>query len=154
VKEAKAMFGASLGSLSLKELQPAAAQKTEATPYRRWEDLYRQRWTWDKVAWVTHCVDCYPGNCPYRVYVKDGVALWEEPAGRYGVIEPGVPDRNPMGCQKGAGWAQMLYAQERVLYPLKRAGERGEGKWKRISWDEALTEVADAIIGAIQEVGP
>ena len=35
-------------------------------------DAYRDKWRWDKVFWATHCVDCYPGNCPYRVYVRDG----------------------------------------------------------------------------------
>jgi DMSO reductase family type II enzyme molybdopterin subunit len=61
---------------------------------------------------------------------------------------------NPMGCNKGVAWSQLLYAPERVLHPLRRAGERGEGKWQRISWDEALTELADAFIDAIQEAGP
>jgi len=103
-------------------------------PYTSWEDLYRQRWQWDKVVWGTHCVDCYPGNCPYRVYVKDGIVLHEEQAATYNVIEEGVPDMNPMGCQKGAMWGQMLYSRERLLYPLKRVGERGSGRWKRISW--------------------
>jgi anaerobic selenocysteine-containing dehydrogenase len=89
-----------------------------------------------------------------RVYVKDGIALREEQCGVMPIIEDGVPDMNPMGCQKGVAWAQMHYSQERVLYPLKRDGERGSGKWKRISWDEALTEVADSVIDAIQEQGP
>ncbi|HLA19580.1 MAG TPA: molybdopterin-dependent oxidoreductase, partial [Dehalococcoidia bacterium] len=106
------------------------------------------------MAWGTHCVDCYPGNCPYRVYVKDGVVFREEQAGTYATVEEGVPDMNPMGCQKGAMWSQMLYARDRVLHPLKRAGQRGEGKWKRISWDQALTGVADAMLDAIQETGP
>jgi len=35
-----------------------------------------------------------------------------------------------------------LYHPERLLYPLKRVGKRGEGKWKRVSWDEALDEIA------------
>ena len=148
------MFGASLGSLNLKDLQQKEARKTADYPYRGWEDVYRRQWTWDKVAWGSHCVDCYPGNCPYRIYIKDGVVWCEEQAGSFGVVEPGVPDMNPMGCQKGAGWGHMLHAKERVAYPLKRAGERGEGKWQRISWDEALTEVADAVIDAIQETGP
>jgi DMSO reductase family type II enzyme molybdopterin subunit len=134
------------------EAVPSVEPRRE--PYRRWEDLYRQQWRWDRVAWASHCVDCYPGNCPFRVYVKDGTVLREEQAGTYDTVEPGVPDMNPMGCQKGVAWVQMLYGQERVLYPLKRAGSRGEGKWKRISWDEALTEIADAIIDAIQEGGP
>ena len=45
-------------------------------------------------------------------------------------------------CSKGAAGINQLYDPDRVLYPMKRAGKRGEGKWKRISWDEALTEVA------------
>src|SRR4030065_514768 len=49
---------------------------------------------------------------------------------------------------------QTLYSRERVLSPLKRVGERGAGRWKRISWDDALAEVADSVIDAIQEVGP
>jgi anaerobic selenocysteine-containing dehydrogenase len=45
-------------------------------------------------------------------------------------------------CSKGAAGINQLYDPDRVLYPMKRAGQRGEGKWKRISWDEALNEVA------------
>ena len=45
-------------------------------------------------------------------------------------------------CSKGAAGINQLYDPDRVLYPMKRVGKRGEGKWKRISWDEALTEVA------------
>ena len=119
-----------------------------------WADTYRDRWKWDKIAWGTHCVDCYPSNCPYRVYVKDGVVLREEQAGNFKTVEAGVPDMNPAGCQKGAAWSQMLYGKERVLYPQRRVGERGEGKWKRVSWDAALTEIADAMLDAIQESGP
>ena len=53
------------------------------------EELYRDKWKWDKVVVGTHCVDCYPGNCPYRVYVKDGVVFAEEqccscPRGNHG----------------------------------------------------------------------
>jgi DMSO reductase family type II enzyme molybdopterin subunit len=117
-------------------------------------DRYQSRWRWDKSFWATHCVDCYPGNCPYRVYVRDGVVVGEEQAATYNVIEKGVPDRNPMGCQKGAAWSRMLYAPERVLHPLKRAGQRGEGKWQEVSWDQALTEIADHILDAIQDTGP
>jgi anaerobic selenocysteine-containing dehydrogenase len=45
-------------------------------------------------------------------------------------------------CSKGAAGINQLYDPDRILYPMKRAGKRGSGKWKRISWDEALTEVA------------
>ncbi len=141
-----------MAKTALRTLRPAGNGQVEE--YRAWEDVQRQRWQWDKVAWVSHCVDCYPGNCPFRVYVKDGIVLHEEPGATYQIIEDGVPDLNPMGCQKGAMWGQMLYSKERILYPMKRAGERGSGRWKRISWDEALTEVADAVLDAIQEQGP
>jgi DMSO reductase family type II enzyme molybdopterin subunit len=115
---------------------------------------YRDRWTWDSVAWASHCINCYPGNCPERVYVKDGKVVREEVAAAFSTIQEGVPDMNPMGCQKGAGWSRMLDAEERVIYPLKRVGERGSGSWERISWDQACTEVADAVLDAVAEVGP
>lgn len=38
-----------------------------------------------------------------------------------------------------------VYNPDRLKYPMKRIGKRGEGKFKRISWDEALTEIADAL---------
>ncbi|MHC4686898.1 MAG: molybdopterin-dependent oxidoreductase, partial [Planctomycetota bacterium] len=44
-------------------------------------------------------------------------------------------------CSKGAAGINQLYDPDRILYPMKRAGKRGEGKWKRISWDEALAEL-------------
>ncbi len=119
-----------------------------------WTDRYRDRWQWDHVVWSTHCVDCYPGNCPMKAYVRDGELCWEEQAGTYRTIEAGVPDMNPMGCQKGVGWAHTLRAAERLRYPLRRVGPRGSGRWKRVSWDEALTEIADAVIDTIEDEGP
>ena len=118
------------------------------------DSRYRQRWAWDRVVWASHCINCYPGNCPERVYIKDGKVVREEAAGTFDTIMPGVPDMNPMGCQKGAGWSQMLESEERLLYPLKRVGARGSGSWERVTWDQAATEVADAILDAVQTVGP
>jgi DMSO reductase family type II enzyme molybdopterin subunit len=115
---------------------------------------YRDAWQWNAVTWGTHCVDCYPGNCAFRVYAQDGQIAREEQAGTYQTIEPGVPDMNPMGCQKGAAWSLRRNAPDRILYPMRRVGPRGSGGWQRISWDEALTEIADSILDAIAEVGP
>lgn len=114
---------------------------------------YRERWEWDEVRWASHCIDCYPGNCPLRVYLKDGKVVREESAAVFPVYEEGVPDLNPMGCQKGMGWSRMLDAPERVTYPLKRVGERGSGRWERISWDQAATEIADALLDVVEEHG-
>jgi len=123
---------------------------------RAGEDGYRSRCFpgWDRLARVTHCVDCFPGNCPLVAYVKDGEVVREEAAANLLVVEEGVPDANPMVCQKGISWSRQLGAPDRLLTPLRRAGERGEGRWEEISWDEALTEVADAIIDAVEEIGP
>jgi len=45
-------------------------------------------------------------------------------------------------CAKGVAGINQLYDPDRILYPMKRTGKRGEGKWKRISWDEALTDLS------------
>ena len=57
-----------------------------------------------------------------------------------------MPDFNPRGCQKGACYTQLMYEASRITHPLRRVGERGSGSWKRVSWDEALLEIADAMI--------
>ena len=119
-----------------------------------WAEAYRRKWKWDRVAWSSHNVDCYPSGCPLHAYVKDGRIAREEQAGSLPQIEPGIPDMNPMGCQKGACWPQLLDAPDRVTRPLRRVGERGEGKFEPVSWDVALTEIADAMLDAIEEQGP
>jgi complex iron-sulfur molybdoenzyme family reductase subunit alpha len=118
-------------------------------PYREWEDLYREEWDWDSVARSTHSVNC-TGSCSWNVYVKNGQVWREEQAGDYPRFDESVPDPNPRGCQKGACYTDYVNADERIKHPLKRVGERGEGKWKRISWDEALTEIADHVIDEVQ----
>ena len=118
------------------------------------EAEYRDRFKFDRVSWGSHCIDCYPGNCPYRVYVRDEKIVFEEQSGTLPVIEKGVPDMNPMGCQKGANWSRTLNGGERIHWPLKRVGKRGSGEWERLSWDQACDEIADGIIDAIQELGP
>ncbi len=54
-------------------------------------------------------------------------------------------------CAKGNSGMWYSYDPDRILYPLKRVGARGEGKWKRITWDEALTEVAGKLDAALKE---
>ncbi len=48
-------------------------------------------------------------------------------------------------CAKGNDGLEHLYNADRVKYPLKRNGDRGSGQWKRITWDAALTEIADVL---------
>jgi len=122
--------------------------------YKNWEGLHRDEWTWDRVTYGTHLVDCYPGNCLWRVYTRDGIVWREEQAGKYPVIDASGPDWNPRGCQKGCSFSNAMYNPDRVKYPMKRVGERGEGKWKRISWEEAADEVNGHILDAIKTEGP
>lgn len=114
---------------------------------------YRKRWSWDRVTWGTHCLNCL-ATCPYRVYSRDGAVLFEEPAGGLPAVEEGVPDMNPLACQKGSAWSRQLTAKDRILHPMRRVGERGGGEWERISWDEALEEIAHALVEAIDLEGP
>jgi anaerobic selenocysteine-containing dehydrogenase len=52
-------------------------------------------------------------------------------------------------------WAgKWLYHPDQLLYPLKRVGKRGEGKWQRISWDQALDEIAAKLIELKEKFGP
>ena len=41
-------------------------------------------------------------------------------------------------CGKGVAYREYLYQPDRIMYPMKRAGKKGEGKWERISWNEAF----------------
>jgi len=122
--------------------------------YRRWEDVFRKQWVWDKVGRSSHFVNCwYQAHCAWNVYVKDGMVWREEQAGDYPGVRADVPDFNPRGCQKGACYSARMYDPTRVKYPLKRVGERGAGRWKRISWDQALGEIADQMIDTMAEEG-
>ncbi len=117
--------------------------------YRGFEDLYREQWAWDRVVKATHLSNCGYQRCAWNVYVKDGMVWREEQVATYPQTAPDLPDFNPRGCQKGACYSDRMYDQSRLTAPLKRVGERGEGKWKRISWDQALDEIADRFIDAI-----
>ncbi|HSL66104.1 MAG TPA: molybdopterin-dependent oxidoreductase [Gaiellaceae bacterium] len=61
---------------------------------------------------------------------------------------PGSRGRN---CAKGPATLNQVTDPDRILYPLRRAGARGENRWERVSWDEALDELAARIRAAIVE---
>lgn len=116
------------------------------------EHRYRGRFSWESVTWATHCANCI-STCSYRVYSGGGRVRFEEQSGTFDSSEPGIPDPNPMGCQKGGAWSLQLDTSDRVLHPLRRKGPRGSGEWQEITWDEALRDVADAVCDAIEESG-
>jgi anaerobic selenocysteine-containing dehydrogenase len=61
---------------------------------------------------------------------------------------PGSRGRN---CAKGPATLNQVTDPERIKYPLKRVGKRGEGKWERVSWDEVLDDIAGRVRKALQE---
>lgn len=73
--------------------------------------------------------------CGITGIVKDGRVI---------KIEGNPNDPNSRGrlCARGQAGLNHQYHPERLLYPIKRVGKRGEGKWRRISWDDALDEIA------------
>ncbi|MFB6114191.1 MAG: molybdopterin-dependent oxidoreductase [Halodesulfurarchaeum sp.] len=117
-------------------------------PYRDWEDLYREQWDWDSISRSTHSVNC-TGSCSWNVFVKNGQVWREEQAADYPRINQDIPDVNPRGCNKGACYSNYVNGAQRVKHPLKRTGERGEGKWKRVSWDTALDDIAETVIDQV-----
>ena len=144
------LLGAGAG-ISLHYSNAVIAQDNNIT-YRSWEDVARKKWTWDSVTHSTHGTNC-TGQCAFNVFVKNGVVWREEQQGEYGSSSD-APDYGPRGCQKGLSHSKYMYGKQRILYPLKRVGERGEGKWERITWDQAMLEVADKFLDYSIEHGP
>jgi thiosulfate reductase/polysulfide reductase chain A len=85
------------------------------------------------------CQACHC-NCGVIVHVKDGKV--NRVTG-----DPGHPMNKGFICVKGQAQPDLLYHPDRLKYPLKRTGGRGEGKWQRITWDEALDEIAEKLTG-------
>jgi DMSO reductase family type II enzyme molybdopterin subunit len=137
-------------------VEPVVSAAPAVPPeYGDWRDVYRERWRWDSISKSTHYVNCaYQRGCAWNVYVKDGVVWREEQVADYPQTNSEVPDFNPRGCQKGACYSDRMHDKSRLLYPMKRVGPRGAGRWKRISWEEGLREVADAAIDALVSDGP
>ena len=113
-------------------------------PAEKWDNWVE----WDAKAWPkrvareytlvpTTCFNCESG-CGLLAYVDKKTLSIKKFEGN--PAHPGSRGRN---CAKGPATLNQTYDPERILYPLKRVGKRGEGKWKRISWEEALQEIAE-----------
>jgi DMSO reductase family type II enzyme molybdopterin subunit len=146
---------AAAAALSLKYMAVTDALAADASPpvYGVWEDLMRKKWTWDRVVRGSRGINC-TGHCAFNVYVKNGIVWREEQQGEYGRSGDDTPDYGPRGCQKGMRHAKYMYGKQRVLYPMKRVGERGEGKWERVTWDQAISEITDKFIQHATESSP
>ena len=109
------------GLMSLKVLSPSEAQAMQADMGK-----YTVRYTADVMC---------PAECGMEMWVQDG-----QVAKIYG--NKAVPLNDGACCAKGASGQQLIYSPYRMKYPMIRTGQRGEGKFRRASWDEALDYIA------------
>lgn len=91
-------------------------------------------------------LDC-PDQCGLLVHKKDGKIVKIEG-------DPSHPVTQGAICNKVRHLAERIYDPKRLRYPLKRVGPKGEGKFERISWDEALATIAGRWKRLIAEYGP
>ncbi len=121
-------------------------------PPERWDDWVEL----DSRAWPerverhamlvpTTCFNC-ESACGLLAYVDRSTLQVRKFEGN--PAHPGSRGRN---CAKGPATINQVTDPDRILYPLRRAGQRGEGKWERVSWDEALDALAARLRAAIVE---
>ncbi len=101
-----------------------------------------------RVVRTTDSPNC-TGACGWLATVVDDVIVDLKPAADYPCEE-----YNPRGCLRGMSMTHMIYGPDRVKKPLIRVGERGEGKWKEATWDEALDYIASKMIHIRDTFGP
>ena len=94
-----------------------------------------------KIVRTTSTFDC-GGRCPIKLHVKDNKIL------RVEGDDIGDTGQQLRTCLRCRAYRQYVHHPERLMHPLKRVGGKGEGKFERISWDEAL----DTLAGKLKSV--
>jgi anaerobic dimethyl sulfoxide reductase subunit A len=89
------------------------------------------------------------GNVIVRLSSDDGSYQAGGSFGKDTFAEPQL-----RACLRGRSYRSRLYSPERLLYPMMRVGERGEGRFKRVSWDEALDHIAKKMVELKTKYGP
>jgi len=131
---------------------PSGIELAQAPPKERWlnwSELDSKAWP-RKVErrWMlipTTCFNC-ESACGLLAYVDPETEKIRKLEGN--PEHPGSRGRN---CAKGPATLNQLEDPDRILYPLKRSGPRGSGKFERVSWDEVLSDLASRIRKAIEE---
>ena len=93
----------------------------------------------------TACFNCEAG-CGLLAYVDKETMTMRKLVGN-----PFHPASRGRNCAKGPATLNQIEDQDRVLYPMKRAGARGAGKWERVSWDSVLDDISSRMRKAIKE---
>jgi len=125
---------------------------TNYPPFEQWHD-----WSeFDAKAWPdkvekkytlvpTSCFNCEAG-CGLVCYFNQDTGEIDKIEGN-----PEHPASRGRNCAKGPATLNQVYDPERVMYPMKRVGERGSGEWERVSWDQALDEIGARLRTAFNE---
>ncbi|NUW58112.1 dimethylsulfoxide reductase subunit A [Cronobacter muytjensii] len=104
----------------------------------------------ERVVWSACTVNC-GSRCPLRMHVVNGEIRYVE------TDNTGTDDYNGLhqvrACLRGRSMRRRVYNPDRLKYPMKRVGKRGEGKFVRISWEEALDTIAQGMKRIISEYG-
>ncbi|MCP4803866.1 MAG: molybdopterin-dependent oxidoreductase [Proteobacteria bacterium] len=126
------------------EVKHPDGRLSQYPPTDKWDDWVE----WDGAKWPrkvarrytlvpTICFNC-ESACGLLAYVDKETYEIRKFEGN--PAHPGSRGRN---CAKGPSTHNQIYDPERILHPLKRVGKRGEGKWKRITWETALSEISE-----------
>lgn len=116
------------------------------------EDVYKEEKQWQEGEYtVTRNMQwsgpgCHEG-CGVLFYTKDGKLVKVEG-------DPRSQFNQGRLCMRCLDMMEAVYHKDRLKYPMKRAGERGENKWERISWDEALDIIEEKVHSVQEEYGP
>ncbi len=104
----------------------------------------------ERVVQTCSTFDC-GGKCDIRAHIADGVVtqITTRPDSALDTQMPVM-----RACVRGRSYRKFVYHPDRLKYPMKRVGKRGEGKFERISWDEATTLIADNIKRITAKYGP
>ena len=103
----------------------------------------------EKVTWG-HCAINCPGRCSLKFHVKDDEVVWVD---TYTSKDADFDDPQPRACLRGRSYRRWMNHPDRINYPMKRVGKRGEGKYERISWDEAAEIAATKLREVIDKYG-
>ncbi|MGU9867091.1 selenate/tellurate reductase subunit YnfE [Kluyvera ascorbata] len=103
----------------------------------------------DKVVWGACSVNS-GSRCALRLHVKDDEVYWVETDNTGHDI---YGDHQVRACLRGRSIRRRINHPDRLNYPMKRVGKRGEGKFERISWDEALDTIASNLKRVVKDYG-
>ncbi|WP_318365242.1 selenate/tellurate reductase subunit YnfE [Enterobacter sp.] len=103
----------------------------------------------DKTVWGACSVNC-GSRCALRLHVRDDEVYWVETDNTGDDI---YGNHQVRACLRGRSMRRRINHPDRLNYPMKRVGKRGEGKFERISWDEALNTIAQNLKGVVEKYG-